>query len=69
MFGLGYQMGSTYNQLIIAILNIYIYTSLYELIHELSRVEPNLLHLIFELGFVFTKRFIQYSSQAQAKLI
>jgi hypothetical protein len=35
----------------IIILNIlYIYTSLYELIHELSRVEPSLLRLLFELG-------------------
>jgi hypothetical protein len=47
-----------YNQLIITILNIYIYTSLYELIYELRRVELSLLRLIFELGFVFTKRFI-----------
>jgi hypothetical protein len=35
---------------ILQFLIYYIYTSLYELIHELSRVEPSLLRLLFEPG-------------------
>jgi hypothetical protein len=39
-----------YIYIILQFLIYYIYTSLYELIHELSRVEPSLLRLLFEPG-------------------
>jgi hypothetical protein len=52
--------------------NIYIiyniYTSLYELIHELSRAEPSLLHLLFEPGICVHEalRLIFESSSSRA---